>query len=129
MVLFLANIAFNDESYDQLTTRYELNIGGGDTEEGSISLFPKAVVYGGSSEGFNQFRQINLYRLSQDFLNVGSSPRTTILAKASEGERLSMLAVSPENSLAVTGSISADACYGYGYVVIHFLVSGFRSKL
>ena len=73
-----------------------------------MSLLPKATVYGGSAEGFKQFCQINLYRLSPDFLNVGSSPRTRLLAKASKGERLSMLTVSPENTLATTGSISAD---------------------
>ena len=81
---------------------------GGKTEEGSISLRPKATVYGDSAEGFNRPRQVNLYQLSPDFLNFGSSPRTTLLATASEGERLLILTVSPENTLPTTGIISAS---------------------
>ena len=71
-----------------------------------MSLLPKVTVYGGLAKGFNQFCQINLYRLSPDLLNVGSSPHTIL--QASEGEKLPMLSVSPENPLATTGSISAD---------------------
>ena len=73
-----------------------------------MSVLPKVTVYGDSAKGFNQFRQINLYRLFPDLLNVGSSSRTTLLAEASVGEKLPMFSVSPKKTLAITGPISAD---------------------